>query len=342
MKTIFVLGSELAEEQPILFLRVRKAYRFKAATVINAVTSVPKDTTQVGDFAAVEMVYQPGTEIALLNGLLNVLIAKNLLPEATDAGKLDLTALKAAVADWTPEKASAETGVPAQQIIEAAILLATGPMTILAGTNVTEHPQYEQIVSALGDLIEATGNAGNLNIPGTECNTQGAMDMGILPDFGPGYAPISQPGMNTRQMLEAAANSELDVLWLVGAKLREQFPEADLAARAMEKAFVVVNELEMTETAQFADLILPAASVAEKDGTYTNCERRVQRIYKAFEISPDIKPDWLIFSEIAAQMGGGTPFFSARDILRDIAANVPLYAGMTPKALGESGLRWNY
>ena len=339
MKTIFVLGSELAEEQPILFLRVRKAWRFKGATVINAVTETPQDTTQVGDFAAVEMVYKPGTEIALLNGLLNVLFAKNLLPEDTS---VDLTALKNSVANWTQERTSAETGVPAQQIEEAAILLATGPMAILAGKTVTEHPQYVEIVAALGDLITATGNIGNLNVPGTECNTQGAMDMGILPDFGPGYTPIAQPGMNTRQMLEAAAGGELDVLWLVGAKLREQFPDKNLVASAMQRAFVVINELEMTETAQFADLVLPAASVAEKDGAYTNCERRVQRIYKAFDISPDIKPDWLIFSEIAAQMGSGTPFFSARDILRDIAANVPLYAGLTPKSLGEAGIRWNY
>ena len=337
MKTIFVLGSELAEEQPILFLRVRKAWRFKGATVINAVTQVPQDTTQVGDFAAVEMVYKPGTEIALLNGLLNVLFAKNLLPENTT---VDLTALKANVANWAPERTAVETGVPANQIEEAAILLASGPMALLAGKTVTEHPHYVEIIAALGDLIDATGNVGNLNVPGTECNTQGAMDMGILPDFGPGYAPIAQPGMNTRQMLEAAAGGELDVLWLVGAKLREQFPDKHLVASAMEKAFVVVNELEMTETAQYADLVLPAASVAEKDGTYTNCERRVQRIYKAFDISPDIKPDWLIFSEIAAQMGSGTPFFSARDILRDIAATVPLYAGMTPKSLGEGGIRY--
>ena len=337
MKTVFVLGSELAEEQPILFLRVRKAWRFKGASVINAVTQVPRETTQVGDFAAVEMVYKPGTEIALLNGLLNVLFAKNLLPETPET---DLSGLKKTAADWTPERTAAETGVPAEQIIEAAILLANGPMTILAGKTVTEHPQYVEIVAALGDLITATGNVGNLNIPGSECNTQGAMDMGILPDFGPGYQPVSQAGMNTRQMLEAAASGELDVLWLVGAKLREQFPDKELAARAMAKAFVVVNELEMTETAQYADLVLPAASVAEKDGTYTNCERRVQRIYKAFDISPDIKPDWLIFSEIAAQMGSGTPFFSARDILRDIAANVPLYAGLTPKSLGEGGVRY--
>ena len=94
-----------------------------------------------------------------------------------------------------------------------------------------------------------------------------------------------------------------------------------------------------------ADLVLPAASVAEKDGTYTNCERRVQRIYKAFDISPDIKPDWLIFTEVATRLAGGAPYFSARDILREIAANVPTYAGITPKSLGEGkaeGIRWNY
>jgi len=133
------------------------------------------------------------------------------------------------------------------------------------------------------------------------------------------------------------------VLWLVGAKLVEKYHDPVLARRALENCpFVVVNELFLTETAQLADLVLPVASVAEKDGTYTNCERRVQRLYKAFDIAPDIKPDWLVFAEVVAQLGGGAAYFSARDILRDIAASVPIYAGITPKALGESGIRWNY
>ena len=339
MKTIFVLGSELAEEQPILFLRVRKAWRFNAATVINAVTNVPEDTTQVGDFAAVEMVYRPGTEIALLNGLLNVLFAKNLLPASSG---MDLSGLQSHVAAWTPEKTAGETGVRAEQIEAAAILLANGPMAILAGKTVTEHPYFADIVNALGNIAVATGNSGNLNIPGTEANTQGALDMGILPEFGPGYAPISQPGRNTKQMLQAAANGELPVLWLAGAKLLEYFPDRNLAERALANAFVVVNELEMTETAQAADLVLPAASVAEKDGTYTNCERRVQRIYKAFDVAPDIKADWMIFAEMSAQLGSVTSYFSARDILREIASVVPQYMGITPKNLGEGGVRWNY
>ena len=91
-----------------------------------------------------------------------------------------------------------------------------------------------------------------------------------------------------------------------------------------------------------SDLVLPAASFAEKDGTFTNCERRVQRIYKAFEISQEIKPDWLIFSEVSARLGGGAPFFSPRDILRAIAAQVPVYANINLKSLGDEGIRWEY
>ncbi len=340
MKTIFVLGSDLVDEQPIIFLRVRKAWRFKGAHVVNAVTYIEEDTTRVGDFAEVEMIYKPGTEIALLNGLLNVLFAEKLLPENPTA---DLSALQKGVADWTPDRAGQETGVSADAIRQAARLLANGPMAILAGATVTEHPQYTDIAAALGNLIVATGNVGNLNIPGLECNTQGAMDMGVLPDCGPGYRPLDAPGMSTQQMLQAAANGQLQALWIVGAKLVEKYFDPDLARRALENCpFVVVNELTLTETARLADLVLPVASVAEKDGTYTNCERRIQRIYKAFDISPEIKPDWLVFAEVAAQMARSTPYFSARDILRDIAANVPIYAGITPRNLGESGIRWHY
>src|SRR5579871_3373691 len=175
MQAIFVIGSDLADEQPILFLRARKAWRFHGAHVISAVTQVEEGTTRVGDFAAVEMVYKPGTEMTLLRGLLNVLLAENLLP--ADAG-MDRNKLNASVGDWTPDKAATDTGVPVDQIRAAARLLADKPMAILAGKTITEHPQYLEIAAALGDLVEATGNTGNLSIPVLECNTQGAMDMG--------------------------------------------------------------------------------------------------------------------------------------------------------------------
>jgi NADH-quinone oxidoreductase subunit G len=340
MKSIFVLGSDLVDEQPIIFLRVRKAWRYGGASIVNAVTHVEDDTVRVGDFAAMEMVYRPGTEIALLNGMLNALFAEKLLP--TTKG-VDLTALQKSVAEWTPARAAQETGVGAEQIAAAARLLVRGPMAILAGKTITEHPYYADIVAALGNLLVATGNAGNLNVPGLESNSQGAMDMGVLPDMGPGYTPVLQPGMNTQQMLEAAAGGKLDLLWIVGADLAAKYHDPALVERALNACpFVVVNELALTATAEMATLVLPAASVAEKDGTYTNCERRVQRIFKAFDITPTIKPDWLIFTEVATHLAGGAPYFSARDILREIAANVAPYGGITPKSVSEGGVRWSY
>ncbi|GDX40529.1 NADH-quinone oxidoreductase [Armatimonadota bacterium] len=330
MKTIFVLGSQLVDEQPIIYLRVRKAYRFKGATVINAVSSVPEDSPKVGDFAQLELVYKPGTEAALLKGILSVLSAEK------------LASVNGAAKGYTLEKAVEETGVSAEAIQQAARLMATGKLAVIAGREIANHTNHLEVVQAIGDLAEATGNAQNINLPGEDVNSQGASDMGVLPDFAPGYVPIENPGKNTTQILQSAADGNLKVLWVAGAKLLEKFANSELAQAAFASdTFVVVNELTMTETAQAADLVLPAASFVEKDGTFTNCERRVQRIYKAFDISLEIKPDWLIFSEIAARLGG-TPYFSARDILRDISAQVPAYEGITPKSLGDEGVRWEY
>jgi len=340
MKSIFVLGGDLQDEQPILFLRIRKAWRFKGATIVYANDHPTSDTTNVSDFASANLIYKPGTEIALLHGLLNVLVTENLLPENPN---LNLTALKKSLGDWTPERTEKETGIPANEITVAARLLQHSPTAIVVGKTVTEHPSYPDIVAALGNLVTLTGNSGNLNIPGLEANSQGAADMGVLPDVGPGYVPAGEAGMTTQQILEAAAKRMLQTLWIVGADVVNEYHDQELARRAIENCpFVVVNALSMNETAQLADLVLPIASIAEKDGTFTNCERRVQRIYRAFDLAPDIKPDWLIFTEVAAQLGGEATYFSARDILRDISAKVPLYAEITPKSIGESGVRWNY
>ena len=341
MKTILVLGSDLSLEQPILFLRVRKAYRFKGASVINACSEIYDETTSVGDFAAVNLIYRPGTEVALLNGLLNVLFAEKLL---TLPEKLDVKGLQSEVAKWTPDRTAQETGISSEDVTAAARLMARSPMAIVAGKSITEHPYYTDIVNMLANIAVVTGNTGHVNIPGMECNSQGAADMGLLPDSGPGYTKVSQPGLNTREMLQAASNGSLKTLWLHEADLFESSLDGALVRKALETCpFIVASALSLNASAEYAHLVLPVASFAEKDGTFTSCERRVQRIYKAFDIAPEIKSGWLIFSEIAALLGGGgAPYFSARDILRDIAAKVPAYAGITPKNLGDAGVRWSY
>jgi predicted molibdopterin-dependent oxidoreductase YjgC len=215
-------------------------------------------------------------------------------------------------------------------------------MAIIAGSSVTEHGQYTDIVTAISNIAIVTGNANNVNIPGTECNTLGASDMGVLPDVGPGYTPISSAGMNTNAMLKAAESGDIKVLWIMGADLLNGYTDIKLAKAALETCpFIVINELSLTETASIADLILPVASMAEKDGTYTSCERRIQRIYRAFDIDSDMKTDWQIFSEIGERMGTPSTFFSARDIWQEITSNVAPYANITLKSLGDSGVRWS-
>jgi NADH-quinone oxidoreductase subunit G len=341
MKTILVLGSDLSDEQPIVFLRVRKAYRFKGASVINANSQIYEETTSVGDFASVNLIYRPGTEVALLNGLLGVILAENL---ATAPAGVDLAALRSSVAEWTPDRTAKETGVSSEDVTAAARLLANRPAAIIAGRAVAEHPRYADVVSALANLAIVTGNHEHVNLPGTDCNTQGAADMGLLPDSGPGYTPVAKPGMNTVEMLRAAVAGSLKALWLHEADLVGSALDQNLVRDALDNCpFIVASALTLSPTASHANLVLPVASFAEKDGTFTSCERRVQRIYKAFDIAPEIRAGWLVFSEVSALMGGGgAPYFSSRDVLRDIAATVPLYSGITPKSLGESGVRWSY
>ena len=339
MKTLFVLGSDLQDEQPILFLRVRKAWRFKNAKVVYANDHRVEDTTNLGDFAHANLVYRKGSEISLLNGILNSLFAQKLDKSIEGA---DLSKLKALTADWTPERTAKETGVSIEEIESTAKLISGESAAFIIGKTVTEDPRYLDILAALGNIATLTGNTGNVNVPGSAVNSQGAEDMGLLPDFAPGYRAVEKTGLNTDAMLKDASSGKLNALWIHEADLLEEYHDPALAKSALENCpFIVVNDLFLTETAKHADLVLPVSSVAEKDGTFTSCERRVQRFYKAFELDPNIKPAWLVFSEMATQLGSRDTYFSSRDILKEIASEIPTYAEITPKSLGESGIRWN-
>lgn len=347
-RAILVFGSNLVDEQPIVFLRVRKAWRKNGASVVEIVPNTYDDTSypnHVREFASVSLRYRPGTEVALIGGLLHTLLSEkeNLLSAEQRASLSNAAATLSGLGEWSAEKAALECGVPEDGILRAARLLAGGSLSILAGNDVTGHPHVDDVLAALGNLAIVTGNPNALNVPVTENNQQGAMDMGILPDSLPGYASSETVGMNTEQILKAAAVGSLQFLWIVGTDVVNEFHDHELAQRGLENSpFTVVNALTMTDTAKMADVILPVQSVAERDGTYTNVERRVQRFFKAFEISPEIHADWAIFARIASLRGQVMPYFSARDVLRDIAANVSLYRDCSPRSLGDEGIRWNY
>lgn len=339
MKTIFMLGGELADEQPILFLRVRKAWRWNGASVIEANAA----DNSASEFASVKLRHTPGAEIPLLGGIINAMLDEKLLPEDRLSSFKELTAFKASISDFSPAKSASQAGVTEDGIRRAARLIATGETAFIIGGQVSAHPAGPALVEMVANLAVLTGNGGNVNVPATVNNQQGAAEMGVLPDSLPGYAPADTPGMNSKEMLQAAASCSLKALWVSGIDLVNEFYDVDLARKAVDSCdFVVVTDRYLTETAKLADVVLPVQSVAEREGTFTNIERRVQRFHRAFELAPGIHPEWLIFAEIDARLGGPEPFFSSRDVLAEIARTVPAYAGCTWDKLGDAGIRWSY
>lgn len=356
-KTIFIFGADLVDEQPIVFLRARKAwFRFGAKVII--AHPGPTETELRFDEPLV-LRYRAGTETTLINALSHLVLQSG--RAVTDG--VSLEELQASLSEYTPARVAEETGVAEDALREAANLLGEGTVILCAG-RVRNHPEYAVLANALVNLTLLTGNGsrgnGGLNILLPEVNSHGAADMGVLPDLLPGYAPVddrearerieriweasvpAEPGLNTQGMLEAAAEGNLQVLYVIGEDIAQKYHDPELAQRALENAgFVIVQDLFLTETAQYADVVLPAASVAEKEGTFTNTERRVQRFWKAMNPpSPDVKPDLNIFAELAVYLDKPLPVFSAEQVMEEIRQVFPAYAECCYDQMPAEGAPW--
>jgi len=325
---VFVFGSDLIEEQPMIYLRLRKAWRHYGVKVMVAYPL----GTPVEEFAEVRLRYPVGGELELVQALLRSVSGD---ADATDGGR---GARRAET--FAGNGADATEGLGT-----AANLLAQSPgVIILAGEKAWNHPNAQQVIHALVELVQRLPDA-KLSLMLPEANSQGALDMGLLPDLLPGYAPVddaaararfemawgvplpAQPGLNTDAIFQACLAGGIQVLYLAGANPVELHYDPALAERALRACdFVVVQDVLMTETAQYADLLLPACTFAESEGTFTNWERRVQRFWKAIEPPGEAKPDWLIFAELWLRTMRQTPPFNPREILCEISDLVPLYA----------------
>jgi NADH-quinone oxidoreductase subunit G len=337
MKSTLIFGSNFVDEQPILYLRVRKGWRFKRNKVVEAAPQglTSEEVRHVTQFAEVSLNYKNGTELPLAQGLLAALLEDKGSP-------LEDEQLLSDFSGKTVAQCASETGVDEKEIRKAAELLATDKMCIFAGEYVTHSPNAAAILEVLGDIAVLTGNAGNLNVPVTRNNEQGAMELGILPDTLPGYAPEQNPGMNTEEILNACVKGDLKALWVMNTDLVKEYHNADLANSAMDACpFVVVTSLALTDTAAKANVVLPVHSVAEEWGTFTNVERRVQAFHKAFEISSDIHAGWKVFSDLSSMLGSPMPYADAKDILNEIVKSVPTFAKCGPNTLGDEGVILN-
>ena len=374
-RCIFIIGSNTTEQHPIIGIKVRRAKRFRGARLIVA----DPRRIDIADYADLHLQHRPGTDIALLNGLMHVIIREGWHDEAFIAERTEgFEELKTVVKKYTPQVVSKITGVPAEAIEMAARMLAENrPATVLYAMGITQHTVGVANVMSIANLQMLLGNmgvpGGGVNPLRGQNNVQGACDMGGLPNVYPGYQKVTDPaarekferawgvslsdqvGLTVTEMLEAVEAGRVRCFYIIGEDPMVSDPDLNHVRRALERAeFLVVQDLFFTETGRFADVILPAASFAEKEGTFTNTERRVQRVRKAIEPPGEAKEDLWIITELARRILGigdwgldsgaefvGWDYASPAEVMAEINALTPIYAGITYRRLdaGEQ-LQW--
>jgi formate dehydrogenase alpha subunit len=359
-EVIFVTGSNTTENHPIIGYRIRKAVRNGAKLIVSDPRRIP-----LVDIADVYLPIQPGTDVALLNALLHVIINEGLVDSEFIASRTeDFDEVKTAVAKYTPEYASEITGVPAEDIIAAAKIYGqAGSAMVLYTMGITQHTSGTENVLALANLVMATGNFGKpqagLNPLRGQNNVQGACDMGALPTVFTGYQPVAdanvrakfekawgvelsdKPGMTMTEMFRAAADDRIRAMYIMGENPLLSDPDGNHICDCLEKMdFLVVQDIFLTETAKLADVVLPAATFAEKDGTFVNTERRVQRVRRAIKPRGESKPDWEIIMLLAQKCSFNWKYDSAEQVFNEIAQLTPSYAGVSYERLDKGGIQW--
>ena len=362
-EVILVIGSNTTEQHPLVGRRILRAVQEHHATLIVA---DPRRIDLAGE-AHCYLQHRPGTDTALINGLLQVIIAEGMedrpfIRERTEG----FDEFAASLADYTPARVAEITGVPADKIIEAAHRYGrAGSAAIVYAMGITQHVSGTDNVLALANLAMATGNLGKpstgINPLRGQNNVQGACDMGVLPDVYPGYRPVGDPsvkaffstawktdrlpggpGLSLCEMMDAVLAQRTKWMYIMGENPALSDPDSAHVRRALETVeFLVVQDIFETDTTAYAHVVLPAASYAEKDGTFTSTERRVQLVRRAVEPIGESRPEWQVIAELARMRGYKEMNWESVGALFDEIARVtPLYGGMSHDRLAGGGLQW--
>jgi formate dehydrogenase alpha subunit len=359
-KLILVFGCDLEKEHPIINLRA-----IKSARKGNLLILANSEKTNLNRFAREELIYKKGTEVALLNGLAREIMEEKLLdPDKIKVSKEGLDRFRQSVLPYNREKVFQITGIAPDQVKNLANSFArTESIIILCGKEIIFHPQNKGVIDSLYNLILLTGHWGKkncgVNLLWEDCNSQGALDCGVLPDRLPGFVHISdemrrkrieevwkiklsdKPGLSFNQMLKEIHAGKIKAMYVMGENPLGKYPDREFVKSALEKLdFLVAQDIFLTQTAKLADVVLPGASFAEKDGTFTNVERRVQKLKKAFDPLGNSKADWQIVCLLAQAMGYEFDYLSAKEIFNEIAQVSPIYEHMSYEEIGEVGIQW--
>jgi len=358
---IFAIGTNTTEAHPVLAMKVRQAVRQGAKLIVVN----PMEVDFVRD-ADLWLRLASGTDVALMMGMCRVILENGWHDAKFVAERCEnFEAFKEELQNYPLDWVAGTTGVPADLIVAAAKMYATNtPSTILYAMGLCEHSHGTDNVMATGNLAMLTGNVGK---PGSgvnplrgQNNVQGACDMGALPNVYPGYQAVTndavrekfesawgvplnpRAGMKLTEMLPAAREGTFKAMYIMGENPVLTDPDSNHVIESLNSLdFLVFQDIFLNESAELADVVLPAASFAEKEGTFTNTERRVQRVRKAIEPIGKSKPDWWITAEIAKRMGKkGFEYTSASEIMDEIAGLTPSYGGISFKRLDEGSLQW--
>ena len=359
---ILVTGSNTTENHPVLSSFIKRAVTFNKAKLI----VVDPRKIKLVDFANYWLRPNLGTDVAWINGLMHVIIKEDLFAkEFVKNRTVGFDELKQTVEKYTPEYVEKITGIEAQSTIDTARMYANARSgSILYCMGITQHTTGTDNVKSLANLAMLCGNlgieGGGVNPLRGQNNVQGACDMGGLPNVFTAYQPVNdpenikrmekawevsnlsdKPGLTVTKMISKAYAKELKAFYIIGENPLVSDPDLNHVAKSIANLdFLVVQDIFMTETAKIANVVFPSCCFAEKEGTFSNTERRVQRVRKAVEPPGQAKDDWKIICELATRMGYAMAYKNSREIMEEISKVTPSYAGINYDRIAHEGLHW--
>ncbi len=357
---IFVTGSNTSEAHPIIAMRINWAVKRGAKLIVADPRAI-----DITEYADLHIRQESGTDVALFNAMLNVIISEGLVNEEFIRTRTEcFDEVKECVKDCTPEWAEPITGIAAEDIRKAARIYGSADKaSIVYSMGITQHTSGTDNVLALANLAMTTGNIGRestgVNPLRGQNNVQGACDLGALPNVYPGYQQVNDPevhrkfekawdaklsdqiGLTVTEIVNGAGEGTVKGVYIMGENPMVSDPNLNHVKDAFEKLeFMVVQDIFLTQTAEMADVVLPACSFAEKDGTFTNTERRVQLSQKAVDPPGSARDDWQITCELSSRMGRPMEYANPSEIMDEIASVSPIYGGIFYDRLAPDGLQW--
>lgn len=357
---ILLVGSNPTEAHPVVGAQIRQAIQNGAKVIVVD----PRKIDLVKD-SALHLQVKAGTNVAFANGMMHVILKEGLADSAFIEQRTEgFAELERLVAEYTPEKVAEICHINAADLITAARMYGKAEKApIIYCLGVTEHSTGTEGVMSMSNIAMLVGKIGKpgcgVNPLRGQNNVQGACDMGCMPYDFPGYQKVANPdvikkfeeawgvplsmktGLTSTQVLPAATEGKIKGLYIFGEDPIVTDPDTNHVRKALEKLdFFVVQDLFMTETAAYADVVLPGISYAEKEGTFTNTERRVQRVRKAVEPKGNAREDYAIFCEVMTRLGYPCHYDSAEQIMQEIAELVPSFGGINYSRLEAEGLQW--